>query len=145
MKRRSIIRWLVAACALIVFIWVFFPPALPWDIVADRPRDVARKFVEAVRAGDFSSARSAWERESVTNAERNSGRTFEEFCRDRFLCDRYTVRPMGVGKSGMCVVGFEGDGREGKKTYSIYLERISGRWRIVEDLIYPVLERQSSK
>lgn len=127
-------RW-IAVGVVLGIVWLFLPISFPLDVTGRLPQQVARQFVEAVRARDYSSARATWTPDSIANIERNYGLSFSDVCERLFQCDRYSVRLAATGKGGTYVVGFEGDGSAGKKTYSIYLARTDGRWRIVENLI----------
>ena len=132
MNSRIVIRWFAVIVSSLVVVWTFFPAVIPWGIDGS-PQSVACRLLNAVRDGDYSGARALWSREGVRNAERNFGLGFNELCRGRFLCDRYSFVSGGPGKSGLYYVGFTGEGRSGTKSYNIYFERMNGRWRVVED------------
>lgn len=117
--------------------WLFFSSVLLWDMRADRPDDVARAFVEAVRKGDYASAASYWEPSGLRNVEANMGVSFRSFCNKYFRADRYTLDAPAKGKAGHYAVGFAGE-YEGKRTsFMLYLKRYGGRWRLVQDRISP--------
>lgn len=125
---------LLSACyasALFLYHWA------PQDRNGNRPRDVAKKFVEAVRTNDVIKAASFWKPDAIRNTESNFRMSFEEFCNQTFKCDSYTLSKAGRGKESYYVVGFRGK-RNGERTaFGLYFERVDGEWLIVENLWIP--------
>lgn len=129
---------LCSACALVLFHWA------PKDKNGNRPRDIARAFVEAVRSNDFARAASFWKPGSIQNAESNFQMKFEQFCSQTFKCDSYKLSATGRQKGSYHKVGFRGK-RNGTETrYGLYFKRVDDEWRIVEELWIPDSTEQPS-
>jgi hypothetical protein len=101
------------------------------DRDGNSPQTVARGFVEAVQRGDFRKAESYWAPGAVTNIEANFRVKFEDFCIERFKCDRYELTSFGKQKAEHYLVQFLGteDGRE--KAFAFYAKEVEGEWKLM--------------
>lgn len=124
--------WFVISLVLLVtwWLWGYGPPR---DREGRRPQDVARKFVEAVRAGDFQDAATYWRTGDIQNVEANWELPFAEFLRTKFQCDSYELSRMRRGKQGLYIVHFRGQQGGKTKMFDLFLDRVGGKWRLVED------------
>lgn len=99
------------------------------DLDGNRPSDVAKLFVEAVRSNDFEKASVYWKPGDVENIEENFNVNFKEFCIQNFACDDYQIE--FVGKDKICyVVSYRGVSFGKGKKFTLFLELIEGRWRL---------------
>ena len=118
--------------ALLVFHWARA------DVNGNRPRDVAKAFLDAVQSNDFAKAASFWGPGTIQNVEANFEMKFEDFCTRTFKVDSYKLGITTRQKEGLFNVPFKGSLAGTNKAWGLYLKLIGGKWRIMEDLWIPV-------
>lgn len=106
----------------------------PRDKNGNRPRDVARAFIEAVQSNDFAGAASYWKSGTPRYMEINTGMSFEDFCNETFKCDTYKLGVTTRQKEGLRMVPFSGKLNGRVKAWSLYFDKVGGQWRIIEEL-----------
>jgi hypothetical protein len=104
------------------------------DVDGNGPEDVARRFVEFARAGNFAGAASCWQAGDTTNIEANRNQSFAQFC-DYFRSESYTLRYEGWDK-GYCWIRFFGTDSGKTRAQILYLappnKSKDGRWKLTE-------------
>jgi hypothetical protein len=107
------------------------------DVNGDRPRDVAKAFIDAVQSNDFAKAASFWGPGTIQNVEANFEMKFKDFCILIFKVDSYKLGITTRQKEGSFSVPFKGSLTGTNKAWGLYLEVIDSKWRIIEDLWMP--------
>lgn len=125
--------------ALLLLLGCFILSPLLWhwtprDTNGNRPRDVAKAFIEAVQSNDFVGAASFWKPGTPRYMEINTGMSFEGFCNEIFKCDSYKLGVTTRQKEGLRMVPFRGESDGRIKAWSLYFDKVGGQWRIVENL-----------
>jgi len=116
-----------------LFLWHWTPR----DRNGNRPRDVAKAFIEAVKSNDFAGATRFWEPGATRRVEANFQMSFENFCTETFKCDVYRLGFTTRQKEGLRMVPFRGKLDGHTKAYSLYFRKVDGAWKIGEELWLP--------
>ena len=94
------------------------------------PTDVVDKFVRAVRARDFVTAKAQWSPRSFEELEKTYKVTFEEFCVQTFDCERFTVERAIKEKEQYWSVSFRGEYQGRQRQFAFYVAPVSNRWHL---------------
>lgn len=106
-----------------------------FDTDWNRPDDIVRTFLEAVRKEDYTTARTMWSEEAQPRlVGQLKAHSFEELCRNEYRVDTYNVKVKGTDR-GYFHVGVTGevispDGQSHEKSYMVYLVLEKKRWRL---------------
>jgi len=90
--------------------------------------------VTSVQSKRLTEAARCWYAADLGNIKENYNESFEEYCNKRFMCDSFTLSNPKRDKK-MYVVFFYGILNGTNKTYSLYAEKVNGRWVLREQLI----------
>ena len=106
-----------------------------FDTDWNRPEEIVRTFLEAVRKEDFTTARAMWSEEALPRVVgQYRERSFEDLCRNSYTFESFNVEIMGTDK-GYYHVGVDGyvrsiDGGLQSKSFMLYLGLEKKRWRL---------------
>lgn len=102
----------------------------PRDKNGNRPRDIARAFLDAVQRGDRTTVTNYWSTGSIEYLEEHEGKSFREACDDLFECDSYELKRT-FAVPPYFVVPFLGSVKAGPpKAWPFMCAMEAGEWKL---------------
>ena len=103
--------------------------SVPQDKNGNKPRDIAKAFVEAARNGDYEKAAQYWTKDAMNVFQHGGGlySSFEDFCQCFRNFSRYTISRATPAEAGYYWLGVHGS----VEAYPLYFELVNDEWFLV--------------